>query len=576
MATGRQAFPGSTAAVVHEAILNRTPLPARNLNPGLPQGFEDVVSKALEKDRKLRYQGAAELRADLQRVKRDAQSGGAAASGVALVRAESRRGLIGAAAVLAALLAVAAYFRLVAGPGPAIDSIAVLPFANAGGDPNLEYLSEGLAESLINSLSQLPNLRVVPRGMAFRYRGKEADAQEAGRKLGVRAVLTGRVAQRGDNLSIQAELVDVKNVSQLWGEQYNRKLADALAVQQEIAREISETLRPRVTGEERARLTSRDTRNSEAFQLYLKGRYHWNKRTGEAFYKAIEHFSAAIEKDPGYALAYAGLADCYVTLGSYDVLPPRETYPKARAAARRALEIDPTLAEPHASLAWVHHRLDWDWSAAESEFEQSTRLNPRYATAHYWYAIYFQELMRPAEFTVQIKRALELEPLSLAINTAVGWNSYLLRRYDQAIEELGKVIEMDPNFAWAHAALGNAYSAKAMYEEAIVEHQKAVALSGGRGFVAYLGHSLAVSGRRREAAKILNELKDQSKQRYVSALGIAEVHVGLGENEEAFIWLEKAYADRAEGLTRLKLGPKNDPLRADPRFADLLRRIGLP
>ena len=577
MATGRQAFSGSTTAVLYEAILNRAPLSARGLNPALPAKLEEIINKALEKDRNLRYQSAAEMRADLQRMKRDTESGRAATSPESLPRAVSRRWMIAAAVVLlAGLLAVMTYFRLAGGPETSIDSIAVLPFTNAGGDPDLEYLSEGLAESLINSLSQLPNLRVVPRGVAFRYKGKETDASQAGQELKVRAVLTGRVAQRGGNISIQADLVDVEKVSQLWGEQYNRKLADVLAVQQEIAREISEKLLPRVTGEEKTLLTRRDTRNSEAFQLYLKGRYYWNKRTEEGFYKGIEHFKQAIEKDPGYALAYVGQADCYVTLGSYEILPAREVYPKVTAAARMALEIDPSLAEPHASLARVHQMFEWNWSAAENEYKESIRLNPRYATAHHWYADYLMEMNRPAEAGVEIKRALELDPLSAAIHTSAGRHSYLQRRYDQAIEELRKTLETDPNFPWAHFELGKAYMAKRMFEEGIAEIQKAVTLSGGnRGYLASLGRAYAASGRRSEAARILNELKEQqSKQRY--ALGIADIYIGLGEKDQAFSWLEKAYADRADGLTFLKLDSIYDPLRADPRFADLVRRIGLP
>ncbi len=584
MASGRQAFSGNTSAVLFEAILNRAPTSLVRLNPEVARKMEEIIDKALEKARTLRYQSAAELRTDLARLKRDTESAKRAAASAAarperigVPRPLARWWPVVLAAVLLTLLGLAASLYLLQGRGQAIDSVAVLPFVNVGADPNTEYLSDGITESLINSLSQLPNLRVVPRSLVFRYKGKEIDPQKAGKDLNVRAVLTGRVVQRGDTLSIQTELVDVGKVSQLWGQQYNRKLADILAVQEEITREISEKLLPRLSGEEKKRLTKTYTESTEAYQLYLKGRYYWNKRTEEGLKKGAEYFQQAIEKDPGYALAYTGLADCYSILGAYEVLPPKEAYPKAKAAAAKALEIDATLAEPHASLGWVYHFYEWNWSGAESEFQLAIRLNPSYATAHHWYGFCLNTMGRFDEALAEIKRAQELDPLSLVISSNVAFSFYLARQYDRAIEQFRKTLEMDPNFAYAHYRLGRTYMQKAMFGEAIVELQKAVALAGGSPFrVASLGQAYALSGKRGEALKILDELKELSKQRQVYPAVIAEIYVGLGEKDQAFAWLEKAYAERSGQLRHLKVEPAYDRLRSDPRFQDLLRRVGLP
>ena len=363
---------------------------------------------------------------------------------------------------------------LFTGRGKTIDSLAILPLANGSGAPQMEYLSDGITESLINSLSQLPNLKVLARTTVFSYKNRAVDPIKVGRELGVRAVLTGRVVEREGSLIIQADLLDVKDGSQLWGEQYHRKFSDVLAVQEEIAKQISERLRLKLTGEEQKRLTRHHTENAEAYQLYLKGRYYWNKRTAESLNKGVEYFQQAIDKDPNYALAYAGLTDSYSLLGSSTGgLSPKETFSKAKAAAVKALEIDDTLAEAHAALALVHLRYDWDWSATEREIKRAIALNPNYATTYHWYADYLVVMGRLDEAIAQIKRAQELDPLSLIINTVVGLRLYHARQYDQAIEQCQKTLEMDPNFAQAHFALGEAYEQKAKYEEAIAALQKA-------------------------------------------------------------------------------------------------------
>ncbi len=585
MATGRQAFSGSTSAVIFHAILGETPTPAMRLNPELPAELERIINKAIEKDRKLRYQTAGDLRADLQRLKRNTDSGRSSVAAVSsppstgAVREPRRRWIwiaTGTAIlVLGALVATSLHF--LPGRGKAIDSIAVLPFANASGDPNAEYLSDGITENLINSFSQLPKLRVVPRSRVFRYKGKETDPEKVGKELNVRAVLTGRVTQRGDSLNIQAELVDVAADSQLWGRQYSRKFSEIITVQEEIAKEVSEKLRLRPTGEEQKRLTKRYTENPEAHQLYLKGRYVWNRRTAPALQQAAAYFQQAIDKDPGYALAWAGLADCYALYSFYGVLSPEESFPKAKEAAAKALEIDDTLAEAHATLVWVKSDYDWDWSGVEREFKRTIELNPNYGSAYRWYSEYLQAMGRLDEAVAVTKRAEEIEPLSPINSTMVGTHLYVARQYDQAIEQLRRTLDMDANFPLAHLSLGWAYEQKGMLEEAIAEFQKGSSLSGGEPRMAgALGHAYALSGRKDRAQNVIAELKQLSRRRYVAPFEIAVVYVGLGDKDRTFEWLEKAYRDHSPWLNFLKVDPRFDSLHGDSRYRDLRQRMGLP
>jgi len=544
MATGRMAFTGNTSGLIFHAILERAPTPALRVNPELPPRLEEIINKALEKVQDVRYQSAADLRADLKRLNRDTDSGRA------LPRAPRSP--------------------------KTIDSIAVLPFENASADPDAEYLSDGITESLISSLSDLPKLRVMARATVFRYKGQALDPQRVGRDLNVRTVLTGRVVQRGDALVIGTELIDVANGWRLWGGQYNRKLTDILAIQEEIANEISEKLRLSLTGEEKKRLRKRPTQNAAAHQDYLKGRYHWNKRTAKAVKKGIEYFQQAIEKDPSYPLAYAGLADSYNILGFYGFAAPRDAFPKAKAAALTALEIDEALSEAHASLAYAKFYYDWDWLGAEREFKRSIELNPAYATSHHFYANYLVAMTRHQEALAEFEKAQELDPLSLIINAAVAWEFYFMRSYDQAIEQCRKALEMDPNFALSHAWLGQAYLQKGMFHEAIKEFETAIELSEGSPFhVAMLGHAYAVAGDSSEAQKLLDQLEKLSVRTYVSSYSIGEVYAGLGDRDKAFEWLQRAYEERSRALVFLLVEPKLDPLRPDPRFQDLLRRVGL-
>jgi tetratricopeptide (TPR) repeat protein len=412
-----------------------------------------------------------------------------------------------------------------------------------------------------------------------RYKGRASDAQIVGRELNVRAVLAGRVVQRADTLLIAAELVDAATGAQLWGAQYSRKLQDIFAVQDEIAGEISDKLRLRLTGAEKRRLTKRYTQNAEAYQLYLKGRYHWNKRTGEGFKKGIEYFQQAVEKDPNYALAYAGLADSYALAGGVPGSPmsPSERVARARAAALKAVEIDDTIAEAHTSLAYIAHRFDWDWRGAEKEFKRAIELNPNYATARQWYGFFLATMGRMDEAIAEAKLAQQIDPLSLGMNSALGRIYHFARQYDRAIDQFRKTIDMDPNFAAAHSDLAESYGMKGMHTEAIAEYEKALTISRRNVFyLAELGWAHAQAGNIAQARLSLNQLEEISYEGYVAPFAFAFIHIGLGDKDQAFAWLEKEFEQRGNPMVFLKAEPLFDPLRSDPRFHALLRRVGLP
>ena len=490
----------------------------------------------------------------------------------------SRAGLVIAAVSLLASLASAGWFYRRAGRGgETIDSLAVLPFVNANADPNTEYLSDGITESLINSLSQLPNLKVMSRDSAFRYKGKETDAQTVGRELGVRAIFKGRVTQRGDTLNISAELINARDSSHIWGQQYDRKLADMVVLREEIAREMASALRVRLTGAEEKRLTRSYTANPEAYQDYLKGRYWLNKSTDEGFNKGTEYFRQAIAKDPTYALAYSGLSDCYSSLAEFGLVPAKEGYLRAKDAALKALELDDTLAEAHGSLALIKSSYDWDWSGADKEIRRAIELNPSYADAHRLHAEVLWQTGRLDEAIAETKMTLELDPLSLETNNDLGLEFFLARQYDKAIEQEERVLELDPNYILAYYFRGVAYLKKSMYEEGMREFEKGVAISPGDMIVLTgLGYGFGVTGKRTEAQRVLDKLNELSKQQYVSAVWRAKIYAGLKEKDKAFEWLEKAYEDRSiVSVGYTKTNPMFDPLRSDPRYADLLRRTNL-
>lgn len=456
-----------------------------------------------------------------------------------------------------------------------VDSIAVLPFLNASNAPNMEYLSDGITESIMNSLSNLPQLKVMARSTVFRYRGAGIDPREAGHSLGVRAVIMGIVQQVGEQLVISAELIDVEDGSRIWGEQYHKNSSDIFSLQDELAREISEKLRLRLSGEQKERLTKRFTENREAYEFYLKGRYAWTRRAIEDLTKGVVYFRQAIAKDPSYSLAHAGIADCLVLLSLFGAENPREIMPQAKAAAINAIQLDETLGEAYASLGQIKLIYDWDWSAAEADFQHAVSLSPTYPTAHQWHGEYLATMGLFDQGLEELKKARDLDPLSLIINTNVGLNLYFARRYDSAIEQLQVALDLEPNFFRAHLHLGMCYERKGMYQEAIAELEKARSISENSWTLAGLGHCHASFGAIAEAEKLLDQLFELSRRQFVSCATIAVVYAGFEDRaDQALEWLEKAYEERSGLLIWLKVWPIFDHLRSDARFVRLLRRIG--
>ena len=578
MATGLLPFRGDTSGVIFESILNRAPAPAGRLNPDLPPKLDEMIGKCLEKDRNLRYQHAADVRTDLQRLKRDTQSGKAVPSGTPLSFWSRRSMLISAVAFVfvAALVAVGVFYF--GSPPNRIDSVAVLPFVNAGADPSMEYLSDGITEGIIDRLSGLPNIKVISRTSAFRYKQRDIEPQKVARALGVQALVTGRVIQRGDDLSVSAELV-TREDKQLWGEQYSRKLADIISIQQEIATAVSGNLRVRLTSEDKTRLAKSSAINPEAYQLYMKGRYHANQATAAGLKKGIEYFQQAIDQDPNYALAYAGLADSYIGLGGGLIYqPPGETLPKAKAAAMKAVELDDTLAEAHASLADAVWLNDWDWPGAEREYKRAIDLNPKSAISHKKYVVGLFCRARFDESIAEGERAQELDPL---LPTELPYAYFVARRYDKSISRYQKELDLYPDIAWKRAEMAWAYAMKGMYAQAIGEYDKipeqAKVVAADNQLVASgLGWVYAVSGRRADALKIAKEFKDLSSHAYVDFYQFATIYAGLGDKDEAFRLLEKAYEEHSSSMTFLAVDPFWYSMRSDPRYTDLLRRMRLP
>jgi serine/threonine protein kinase/Tfp pilus assembly protein PilF len=571
MIEGKRAFARQTPAQTLAAILEDNPPPVTQSEKQIPPEMDRVIARCLEKNPRERIQSARELSFALNELLSGA---------VASLPLHSRLGLrritlIGAAFMALFAAAVVYKFNFPAKP---VDFLAVLPFVNAGGSADMEYLSEGITESLINSLSQVPNLAVMSRNSVFRYKAREADAQAAGRSLKVQAVVTGRVVQRGDSLLVSAELIDVRNGRILWGERYNRGLGDILGVQEEISSEISSKLRLRLSGEDQKRLTKRYTQNSEAYQLYLKGRYHWNKRTPDGFRKGIDFFQEAIEADPNYAPAYAGLADSYSIMANYGhgLTPPKEAWAKAKRAAEKARQIDDTFAAAHGALATGAYLYDWDWATADKEFKRALELDPNSSLAYHWYAHYLMTMGRAPEALQAGRRALELDPLDLPINAHQGWHYLCVGQYDKAIESLKKTVEMEPGFPTAHRYLGLVYEQNGRLPDAIAEFEKTVHLIGGStSMLALLGHAHAAAIQKIQAQNILEQLSALAKEKYVSPYLVGAIYAGLGQKDDAFSYLDRAYEERDSWMTHLKLDRRLDGLRADRRFTELLQRMNL-
>lgn len=590
MAAGCVPFPGGTVREVLAAILSKEEPPTlTRLAPEVPQELEHIVSKALHKDREHRYQTTGELLLDLQALKQKLDfeakldhptyavrtpANTKASDGSLPTRTNYRRWSL----IIAVVIVVAAgltYLLYFAKPAGAIDSIAVLPLVNASNDPNTEYLSDGITESIISNLSQLPQLKVMARSTVFHFKGKDTDPREVGRQLGVRAVMVGRLLQQGDQLIVRTELVNVADGTQLWGAEYDRKVSDVLALQQDISREISEKLRLHLSGEDRKRLTERDPTNAESYQFYLRGRYYWNKRTAAGLQKAIEEFQQAIDRDPNYALGYVGLADSYLLLEQVAGIPAADTLPKARAAVDRALQIDASLAEVSTSSAQIY-QYSWRWPEAENEFNRAISLNPNYPTAHQWFSVYLRTRRRFDEALREIKRAQELDPLSPIISTNAAFVYYLKNDIDAAIQQDKKVIELNPDFQIAHSDLGWFYIKQQRYDEATSEFQKAVELSGRSSlFLGNLAYCYGVTGRRAEAMALVKELESRYEKHEAIGFFVATPYVALDDKDQVFAWLEKDFGQHSAQLPGILWWPNFERVRNDARYLDLVRRMGL-
>jgi serine/threonine protein kinase/Tfp pilus assembly protein PilF len=560
MASGKKAFTGDTPRLILGAVLSSRPQLIRSFDQNFPVELERLIDKALQKTRALRYQSALEVAGDLKRLKNEISQAklsptptptpNEAYSPTAPANTRTRK-------------------------KKQISSLAVLPFGNETSDADAEYLGEGITDNIINSLSQFPDISVMARSTVFRYKNP-TEPQKIGRELNVGAVLIGRVVQRGERLIVNAELVDVADGRQLWGSQYNTKFSEIFTIQEEISNHISSELRLRLSPQEKERLRHSETRDPLAYQLYLKGRHYWNKRTADGVKKAIRYLQQAIDQDPGYALAYAGLADCFALFGGYRALRPAEAFPMARASAMKALEIDDRVAEAHNTLAIASLFYDWNWAQAEEEFKRAINLSPKYATAHQWYTIFLVAMGRPDEARVSINRAHELDMLSLPINTHLGWAFYFFRQYDAAIKQLQATLELDPDYILAHFVLGQAYTQRGKYAEAIAELQRAAVLSARLPpILSALGYAHALAGETDQARQILLELAEAASIKYVSGYDLALVNIGLGQKDIALEMLSSSVKEHCGWLIFLKTEPALDSLRADPKFRDLIQVVGL-
>jgi eukaryotic-like serine/threonine-protein kinase len=546
MVTTRKPFHRESGAATIAAILKED-LPPDTLSRSVPPEFQRIIEGCVEKNAAARYQSARDLSLTLRAI----GSSSSMLHGDLIKQIANRK----------------------TSRSKSIDSIAVLPLVNATNDPNSDYLSDGITEGIINRLSQLPKLKVMARSTVFRYKGRDADAQSVGRELRVRAVLTGRLQHVGSRLLVNVELVDSVDGSQLWGETYNRDTADLMALQEEMSREIAEKLRLKLTGAEKKKLRKRTTESSDAYQHYLKGRYHWNKRTEESLRRGIQFFREAIDSDPSFASAYAGLADSYITLATNIPLPPHDAMPKAKAAAMKAIEIDDALAEAWASLGAVRWWFEWDWQGAEDAYRRAIELNPNYPTAHDGYAMLLSARGRFDAAVEQVTRACDLDPLSLISAVHAGWPFYFARDFESAIRRFRKALELDDRFIPAYGWLGMAHGQQRRYQEALDAFGRALEVDRIPILVAMLAHTHAIAGNREQALALLDSLREQAKTRYISPYDIAVIHAGLGDTQAALAHLQLAYDDRSAWMVFLDVDPRLDSLRTEPAFAEIAERL---
>jgi serine/threonine protein kinase len=586
MAAGRRPFTEDSAPRLTDEILHQTAVSPRALNSRVSSQFETIILKCLEKNPEDRYQSAQELSIDLRRLGTQSSAAAVAVAQTKPSRKQARRlrmaigafaGVLSLAALLIALNVGGMRDRLLGKTGAQhIRSLAVLPLENLSHDASQEYFADGMTEQLITDLAQISALKVISRTSVMQYKGVHKPLPQIAQELGVDAVVEGSMQRSGDRVRITAQLIDARADQHLWARSYERDLRDVLALQDEVAGAIANELKIELASQGQPRPASRPV-DPQAYEAYLKGRYYSSKRTEKDVKESVGYFQQAIDKDPNYAPAYSGMADAYALLGYRGELPSKEALSRGKAAALKALELDDSLAEAHASLAFIAETLEWDWPTAEREYKRALELNPGYATAHNWYAGYLMYLSRFEEGITEAKRARELDPLSLAINNALGGRLLLAGRETEAVEQIQKTLEMDPNFAPAHNQLGWAYLTQGRHEEAIAEFQKGVALSGSDPDESVdLGYAYAVAGKKDEAKRILATLKKKREHGFVSAASLGIISGALGDKDEAFAWLEKAYEVRDPQLTYLKVGPKFTPLRSDTRYQDLLRRMGLP
>ncbi len=592
MVTGQRAFRRDTAGETLAAIILQDPEPVESVNPAVPEPLARIIRRCLSRNLQERYGSTRDLAHDLKNLREQTLASVSASpprsgvtpgpgsprrSGVTPGPVVIRRRALALRVALGVLVlaAAAAAALLIARKSAAIDSLAILPFANSGGDPEMEFLSDGITESLIHNLSRVPGIRVISRTSAFAYKGRKLDPRSVGKELGVRAVLVGSIAPRGENLAVSTELIDARDNSRMWGEEYNRAASQLLVVQVEISREIASALRPELRKEEQARLIRRSTDNPEAYQLFLKARYFWNQFTEDGLKKSIRYSDEAVQKDPTYALAYITLGEAYGVLGA-NYWPPREAFPKSRAAIERALQIDPSLREAQTALGAYELFYGWNWDAAEKALRRAMETSST-PDPYQVYGYYLWAQGRLEQSIASMQHAVELDPLSPSAGGDLAYTYYFARKYDAAIEHLRKNRELAPGYYQTPMIQGAVYVMQERAEEAIGQFREAISLAGGSPqSLAYLGYGYGRAGRAEEARGTLRQLEELSGQRYVSPFDVALVQIGLGDEDRAFEWLEKAYKERSTWLITLKVDPIFDKLRADPRFTGLVRRIGLP
>jgi len=618
MIAGQQPFKGRTDSHTRVSIIDHDPVPLIQHVANVPRQLDRIVLKALAKDRLKRYQTITDLKLDLEQLRDEVHTStgereisqrqnnrSADTELITLVPTGTRSQVETVSETVAprtssitepqptnwlkfaipALLAVVSIAIIVyyARSGPTINSVAILPFINDTKDPNAEYLSDGITESIINSLSQLPNLRVMSRNAAFRFKSANMDPVEAGRNLNVGAVLTGRLVTLDQRLVIKTELIKVSDGSQIWGDEYNSPVNDILTVQDEVSRKISQSLRLRLTGEDEEKLAKRYTKDAEAYQLYLKGRYFWNKRNEEGFRNGIEYFKRAEEKDPTFALAFSGLADSYALLCDIGAAKPVDEMPKAKAAAQKAVDADPTLAEAYTSRAFVRLSYDWDWLGAESDFQQAIKLNPKYPTAHQWYASYLMQMGKFSRAKAEIEEAHKLDPLSPIITANHGLYSYYEHNYDDAIAVYKQGLKSDPDFWVARHYLALAYVQKGMYNESIAELRTLIKAPAGpitdkvieseMEASSSLGFVYGMAGKTAEARDILAKLQALSQRRYISGIYFAIIYSGLKDKQHTVQYLNEAFQSRQPGLVLIRIDPMFEWLRSDPKFQEFVKRF---